>query len=1823
MSDTFSYPGDDEVEDPTSYIIQSQRKAALAGIQGLDANPQEAARATELSRATGDSAPLIYGDLENYEAQHKAALTATLLRNNQFLAQYAASDPMAAKISANDWGALDEVSQAAQKFTGESSVLGNAIKQFKEGYGQDEVPALVHQLIGNNAISEGLLKIIQTNPAYYAPNLLNGLIMGATGGVEQMYKNLTGDSVGARKFAGDLLMMQQVALPELAEPHIAGALDQFAKTSATIKPYVDAGIEPPPHVDPLVDQAHAKQAQADVKNLDELVRAAQSSQTKELDPDLFALFVRQHTDARIGIDAEAVRKLYGEATPELDDNKLGFVPDIANQLALAEAHGGDIEVPLADWVAKVDPEVAKELHDFIRVRPGGMTLEEAKEGEKPIELQPKEEPKDGEEAPPPPTVVDAVRQATALSAEPNLGLLKPEPGIIPESATPTDIRIEGEGVADIREGRTFSAKEGMALVDKDEIEKVGIPRALNEFFQDRLVKAVGHVPVVVTDGDSMKMMAPDAAAFYDSESHQIFMNEKYASGAYGHGYAAALLHHEMWHAFTYRAMTEHPELRAVVEQLRAETQQAFRKEGAGREFQFKYELSNVDEFFSGLSTSPEYADRLSKIAASDKLIEALHLDKNLGGRYSLWDAVKDIIRKMVEVMTGKAPPPSILDAIMRLGPVFEEANRRLDERGAAGEAGRPGAKEPTQGELPVEGTTRMSERDLFKGLMPKKQLEKYMKLIQQQQDEDNAFHKAQALKRAEETQTREWKENESNIRSEVRDSISRRPDLAADRFLREGTLYGEKVGRAKLNGKDLTDEQRRGLPPDYVGDRGIDPNDAAGLFGYQSVDQLVGALSRLKQERELEGLTPAAHESQLVNAETERRMRQQYGTLPEQILREAEDHVVSNTQLDILHEQMLALHGKAGGGELPISKAANEAAIKEAFNNQPLQSHSKAKYLAAAGRNGNAMRNAFLDGDYVEAFRQQQAQINSLLLAKEAGKLDKLRSQFDAISKRLSRREPTGIEPEYANFAQEILMRVGGFVRRSVQDLEAQRGLISEHKDLRSFVQSVNDTGGIWNSDPDAMPVGQQMPVAEFLQDEKYRTSPDKMTTSEFRSILDSLKTIEKNGRDVKSYLTSRGKEDLGEIVSGLVDRLKAAVGGKKISGTAEQATSPMRTIGSLLLNPETWFERLDLGNRRGPFSQLITRKIVEGQYTLKTLQREFGKEFREIGDFPDADRKVANPLFRDADRTLLDLRMGNVYAIIQNMGNALQRKKLAQGWGIDDPGKILQWLEGITKPEDWDRAKRMGDFFERIFKKSEVMYSGLTGVTPERIPLGTITVHGRELGEWYHPLIPDPIRRNPALKSGDMMDESGYYRPATAVGYTKKRTGAIYPIELNFNAIPAKINQMLNDIAMRPGITEVSKVLLDKKFKTAFNQYYGKEYGAALEPWLRDAAGQRRYTPAADQALETAANYMRENMSTLLIGWNLGTVMKHFPTALAFSMREVGTKNFLESLSHMLQETDEGVSRWRFAMDSSEELQNRLRNARESISASNQDMMQRWDWNHKFFTARDAIQTLGATPVAMSDFISAVPMWDAAYRKFIKDNPEAEHGDGVYAANTAVRRTHGSTIITNRPAVMRMNAFVNTFMPFYNFFSNALQRNYELAWRAKLSLSGRELPEMTGFEKEQYQRGLSHLPFIMGGLMTYGVMVSLIEQAVDPLPDDKDHPVRYAVSILARGPASMIPGVRDLVNALLTGNDASAGLMGTVYKDVKDSLNPKLYVRDEAKALRRVNTILGVLTGLTYDEIGKIGQYTYNVTHNKEHPRDVWDYYRGIRHGTQIERRQ
>ena len=141
-----------------------------------------------------------------------------------------------------------------------------------------------------------------------------------------------------------------------------------------------------------------------------------------------------------------------------------------------------------------------------------------------------------------------------------------------------------------------------------------------------------------------------------------------------------------------------------------------------------------------------------------------------------------------------------------------------------------------------------------------------------------------------------------------------------------------------------------------------------------------------------------------------------------------------------------------------------------------------------------------------------------------------------------------------------------------------------------------------------------------------------------------------------------------------------------------------------------------------------------------------------------------------------------------------------------------------------------------------------------------------------------------------------GSYRALTAEGYTKKRTGATYPLSLNLDQLPNTIAQIIHNVSLRPAAVEVGKLVYDNKINQALTMKLGEEYKSMFQPWLKDIVNPRNFTGGPTiQALHGMLETLRSNIQVSLIGLNPSTPLKHGPTALSSSVAEVGAGPFIK----------------------------------------------------------------------------------------------------------------------------------------------------------------------------------------------------------------------------------------------------------------------------------------------------------------------------------------
>lgn len=385
--------------DPETALQQMRERPVQEAVTALDTDPNKIDRAYKLSRATGVNPALVYADVDNFDHQTKVQLTSNIIRENDWLREYITRNPTVTKLSADDWGNLDTFTEKLSAFrkTSHEGILGMptraadaawmaAWKGFREGVGEGPIGGWTETVpFMKNDLFMQKMWAAAGSPIEVPFRLLGGVIHGATeatlAGAEVAYTGLTGDEQGASRFARDLAGIVEQQMTGQGVHGAFGDAAAFAKYASAMrkaKLWLDNGVEPPKGIDPLIDRAKKEQNDVDVANLEDTLKAAEASATRQRDPTTFADLVRMRDTGTIAIDGDAVLRLYGDKSPLPEDGLLGWAPRIREQIELARASGGDIEIPLADWLAYADGDLMKSLRDDIRVRPGGITKNEAK-----------------------------------------------------------------------------------------------------------------------------------------------------------------------------------------------------------------------------------------------------------------------------------------------------------------------------------------------------------------------------------------------------------------------------------------------------------------------------------------------------------------------------------------------------------------------------------------------------------------------------------------------------------------------------------------------------------------------------------------------------------------------------------------------------------------------------------------------------------------------------------------------------------------------------------------------------------------------------------------------------------------------------------------------------------------------------------------------------------------------------------------------------------------------------------------------------------------------------------------------------------------------------------------------------------------------------------------------------------------------------------------------------------------------------------------------------------------------------------------------------
>lgn len=957
----------------------------------------------------------------------------------------------------------------------------------------------------------------------------------------------------------------------------------------------------------------------------------------------------------------------------------------------------------------------------------------------------------------------------------------------------------------------------------------------------------------------------------------------------------------------------------------------------------------------------------------------------------------------------------------------------------------------------------------------------------------------------------------------------------------------------------------------------------------------------------------------ITDAETDRQMEAKYGSLEDNIMTEAKDQAVSDATVERVIQEYQAAAMSTGA---PIDRAKLEDEVDATFSKLQIGSIKLANLEASIGKHANDAIKHGINGDPTSQLQSLQRKTWATMITARARKLSKAVAELDKESKRLGKVELRSMDPENQNWIQQTLARVGKKVARMPWDIE---------KDIQARAQNtLADFVAFQNDD-----MGQGLAVPDFLLDPSWAKPYAKLTVDEFYGLKDAIDSMAFSGRQ-KTKIFRAGEEmdfkDWRVAAIGQIAHLPVIEYHKSPEGT--RPLEWLRAQKAVHTQMEAFINRMDRFDPHGLFNQFVMRDLFEGANAADRDVKKYAQRIKELKDDTDLLEPVTNTIWRDPiNRQIIEgFNRGHLRVALLNAGSPSNLKVLAGGYKLA-PEMVMDWLKANATKEDWAFAQKTWDIFDELKGKSDTMYRSLAKVAPKSVRVVPIDTPFGQMKGGYYPLIrhekwggiPAPLKDIKGLLS------NSYIKSATpSAGYIKDRTGALYPLSFNLDAMPTRMMQEIHDINLRPALINAAKAFFDKDIERAVMRHFGSQYTDLFRPYIQDVANSAN-APATrnEKLMDDALTFLRQNLVTSLVGFNPITIGKHGFTAMGTSIKEVGVKSFLQAARDIVGNNEEtGESNWDFVERMSTEIQRRHQNFSESLYGATQTnliptpglqgKMQGWNqW----------IRDNGGKPIAFADGLSSRTMWLSQYKTAMADNGGIV-GDAVADADRAVRRAHGTTSIVGKSQIARRaNPWLTSF---YSFFSDMMNRQFEVLWQAgeanRLTKSG------------DHDAAMKMGATAAAGLFAYSLWPALVEHIGSPpnlskKQEEQEGPFGAAARAMIGYEFSGWIGVRDLVAAAVNGNDPSLGLGGTVLREGANSIQDLVKefehainhttdgkVAHQQMLIRHAGQLTGILTGMP-NVVSRATAYAWGVEKGTE-KHEPWDWINGVRYGTAKERR-
>lgn len=1039
-----------------------------------------------------------------------------------------------------------------------------------------------------------------------------------------------------------------------------------------------------------------------------------------------------------------------------------------------------------------------------------------------------------------------------------------------------------------------------------------------------------------------------------------------------------------------------------------------------------------------------------------------------------------------------------------------------------------------------------------------------------------------------------WKDAKETVREKVATEVAAQPVYRVQDYLRRGVQTDGSQGEAvKLSREDLV--ERYGQPivsrlRGMTAKDGVNPDLVAEQFGFGSGEEMVQALIGARDRRDL------------ISAETDARMRAEYGDLLNDgsLADRALEAVHNEERAQVLREELRAIDRlrrqvdrvqRAQAREQRSVRAEAFAAIppletvrsvaRQVIADKVVREIQPHLYLNAERKANRESFDMAAAGRWQEASEAKQRELLNHYLYREANAARKEEERIYAYMRRFekpSTRERLG--KAGADYLEQVEALLDQYEFRRVSGPQIQR-----RRSLAQFVAQQEAAGNI-------------VAVPQQLIDQAARVNYRDLTFEELAGLRDAVSNIEHLARLKNKLLNRKDKRDYeqarNDLIAAARDNVPKGARQAPVSESsatlADNAMNALSGLDASLTRMENVINRLDGRNTSGPWHQLVWTPLVEAQANERKL---FNSGIRSIIEtFAGMKAERLNDRFHiQALGKSFNRRELLMYAL--NTGNASNREKLLKGMFQGKPEAneaALAEMLGKLDRQDWELVQSVWDSFDNLWPDIAAMYKRLSGVEPPRIEATPIKTASGDFRGGYFPIIYDRKRPGapPAAVGGELFNE-GFEGALPSNGFTNQRDqGVSGPLLLDLSAVPQRLAQHIHDLTHREALQDAHRLTKDPQIRAVLIRRLGARGADAFLPWLKAIANDRNppETGNFNQFLDAA----RTNTSIVGLGLSLSSLMAQMgglipgvlyvrPQAIASALME-GLRSPSETYRMITEASPAMRMRW------------------DTEDARLQSGIDQLVGRSAFYRKRQELVRFSFNLFGYLDRGISGAIWLGAYREALAAGKDA--AGAVLDGDKAVRQSQGATGAMDIAAIQRKDqgAAMRLLTMFYTPFSAYYNQNRDLAFEAKQGTR-------TVAGAAASMLALAFFQGVAGDLLT------------GKGPDEDESTAAWMAKSTLGFAVSAFPVLRDTIGASLSGHPGS---LSPAWQAINSGRQLSSAVsgavsgdKDAGAVLKSALNTGGYLLGVPVKPITKQGAYLWNLAEGEESPENAAELWKGL----------